>query len=478
RVAWLAVIAALVAAAGPAEAAVAARSDTGPAAPAASSDAFVPGNAVATSQAFQLDPRDAGLAATITLGRSVAQYRNSLAQASAQAIDLGVIGSTLTVQCGPTPAPLKPDQVPKPITAESNAGAVEDTENLGGAANQFATAVGGKSHVKATPSPNEDALASFDGGTIEVPGVVAVRGLSSGARAHLYEGHARLAESTADVARVDLGPIHLGGLHWETSVRTGSKPASSSTFTISTVDIGGTKLPTASTDALDSAFKAINNALAPTGLHVLLPEVSHDNGQLAMTPLAIGVTHSALGKMVLVPILNLVHTIFDPAANAINKALCTFGSVYSAANLMIAALDGIGQFNINLGGTTAKTDDTTYANPFGDGQDEGNSSTGTNLPPAGDTNPPALGGDEGGKVPPLPIASEAPSPVPGPQVAAGSRTVASSCSTTSPAGRPTCRRGAGLAVGLIALAALGGIAGADYFVVRRRHRLARMAIET
>ncbi|HVX68165.1 MAG TPA: hypothetical protein VHA79_00550 [Mycobacteriales bacterium] len=437
---------------------------------------FVPGTAVATSQAFQFDPRDAGLAATITLGRSVAQYRNSLSQASGQILDLGLIGNSLTVQCGATPPVLTPDQLPKAIAAESNAGEVDTKESLGGADNQYATAALGKTHVRSSPPPNEDATSEFNGTRFEVPGIVTVRGLASTAHAHLYPGKARVADSTADLATMQLGPVRLGGLHWETSVRTGMNPTSSSTFTVSTVSIGGTKLPTASTAALLSTFKAVNKALEPTGLLVQLPEVSHDDAQLAMTPLSIGIKHSALGKMLLVPILNLVHTVFDPAADAINKAFCTFGSAYGAVNLMIAALDGVGQFSLNFGGTTAQTDDATYANPFGNG-DSDTGTSGTTLPPGGDTSTPAIGGDTGTGGP-LPAVSDLPAPVPTPQVAGGTRDVASSCSTTSPAGRPSCGRGAGLAVGLIALAALGGIAGADYFVVRRRSRLARMAIET
>ena len=474
-IAAIATVIAVAAAAGPAQAVSSTRSHAATAATTATD--FVPGTAVATSQAFQIDPRNAGLAATITIGRSVAQYRNALAQASSQALDLGLIGNSLTVQCGSTPPALTPGQLPKAITAESNAGASESDTNSGGAANQFATAVGGDSHVKATPPPNEDAVASFDGGLINIPTVIALHGLSSSAHAHLYQGHAREADSTADLNAVDLGGVvKLGGLHWETSVRTGTNASSSSTFTVSTVSIAGTKLPTASTDSLLSTFKAVNQALATSGLHITVPEVSHENGQLAMTPMSIGIDHSALGKMVLVPILNILHTVFDPVADTINKSFCTFGSLYGAVNLLIAGLDGIGQFDLNLGGTTAKTDDSTYANPFGDGGGENTSSgSGTFVPPGGDTTTPPIDNGDGG---PLPTASDAPVLAPSPVVAGGTETVAASCSTTSPAGRPSCGRGAGLAVGLIALAALGGIAGADYFVVRRRSRLARMAIET
>lgn len=442
------------------------------------SASFVSGTAVATSQAFQIDPRDAGLAATITFGRSVAQYRNELAQASSQALDLGLIGNSLTVQCSSLPPPLTAGQLPKPITAESDQGESEDDQNSGGVANEFFTTVVGNEHVSATPAPNEDAYANYDSGLVDIPGTIALHGLSSSSHAHLYPGHAREADSTADVTALDLGGVvQLGGLHWATSVRTGTEAASSSTFTVSTVSIGGTKLPTASADSVAAAFNAVNKALATSGLHVTIPELSHADGVLAMTPLSIGIDHSALGKMVLVPILNLVHTVFDPVATAVNKVACSFGSLYGAVNLIIAGLDGVGQFDLDIGGTTAMTNDATYADPFGN---PGTPST--IVPPAVSATssaPPPTGGGigaggGGGAVPPLPSASGAPAPVPVPQVA----DVASSCSTTSPAGRPACGRGAGLAVGLIALAALGGIAGADFFVVRRRRRLARMAIET
>jgi len=214
---------AVATAAVPAQAVTSARHHAAVDSPTATPSAFVPGTAVATSQAFQIDPRDAGLAATVTIGRSVAQYRNALAQASSQALDLGLIGNSLTVQCGSTPPALTPGQLPKPITAESNAGASESDTNSGGAANQFATAVGGYSHVKATPPPYENAIASFDSGLVNIPTVITLHGLSSHAHAHLYQGQAREADSTADVSAIDLGGVvKLGGLHWQTAVRTGT----------------------------------------------------------------------------------------------------------------------------------------------------------------------------------------------------------------------------------------------------------------
>lgn len=434
---------------------------------------FVPGSATATAQAFQIAPRDAGLAATITFGRTVGQYRNSLAQASSQALDLGLIGNTLTVQCSSAPPPVRPGQLPKALSAESDTGPAHNERSFPGENGQLFTAATGREAVSATPAPNEDALADFEEQRLSVANLVSVDGLSSQSHAHLYAGQAREADSTADLATVRLaGKVELAGLHWSSTVRTGTRASSSSTFSVSSVSIGGARLPTASTAALSSTFAAVNKALAQTGLHVSLPQQTTDNGVVGMTPLSIGIDNSALGRLLVDPILNLFHMIADPALATVTTAICQLGSIYAAVNLLLVGFSGVGAFDLELGGTTATTNDTTYANPFGSG-----GATGASLPPPSANPAQPRGAATGnGKVPPLPAASGAPPLPPAPQVA-GSRTVASSCATTSPAGRPTCSSGAGLAVSLIALATLGGVAGVDYLVVRRRRRLARMAIQ-
>ena len=65
---------------------------------AGASGSFIIGTATATSQAFALMPRTGGFAYTITGGSSIADYRGTLAQAEAQSLDFGLIGTSLTAE--------------------------------------------------------------------------------------------------------------------------------------------------------------------------------------------------------------------------------------------------------------------------------------------------------------------------------------------------------------------------------------------
>lgn len=443
--------------------------------PTATATEFVAGSAAGTSQAFMLSPRDAGLAATVTVGQSIADYRDTLAQASSQALDLGLVGSTLTVQCSSLPPPVSAGDLPKALTAESDTGAASVDKAAAGPDTKTAKVATGREAVSVSPQPNEAAASSFDGERIEIPGLLDISGLSSSANARLINGQARISTATADIAKLDLlgGKIALDGLHWQISVRSGTHPSMSRSFSIGSATLAGVKLPTLP-NALASTLAAVNKAVAATGLHITLPRPTLSSGVYGISPLSIGIDNSRIGAAVFVPILNLLHTLTDPVMSAITNAICQVGSVYTSLNLLLTALTGVGAVDAELGGATATTSDTSYANPFGNG-------TPPTLPPAspspGGASPATGPGLGGGAPPTLPQTSTVPQGGQSP-VIAGTRIVSSSCSTMSAAGRPSCSRGAGLAVGLIALATLGGVAAADVLVSRRRRRLAALAIDS
>jgi hypothetical protein len=435
----------------------------------------VAGSAAATSQAFALDPRDAGLAATVTVGQSIADYRDSLAQASSQALNLGLIGSNLTVQCNALPPTLTAGELPKALSVESDNGVGSVDEAAAGPDTKSAKAATGRETVTVSPAPNEASSAGFDGERLELPGLITIAGLSSSADSHLINGQARIATATVDIAQLNLlgGKIALDGLHWQILVRSGTHPKVSRSFSLGSASIAGVTLPTVP-DELSSTLAAINKAVAVTGFHISLPEPTLEGGIYGISPLSIGIDNSKLGSELVVPVLNLLHTLLDPTMASITKAVCQLGSAYTTLNLLLSGISGVGAIDVQLGGATATTNDTTYANPFGSGGTPSTlPTTGTTTPAGGGTGP-ALGG---GTPPPLPATSPLPQTNQSPDVA-GTKVIASSCSTISSAGRPSCTRGAGLAVGLIALATLGGVAAADFLVSRRRRRLANMAIDT
>src|SRR5688500_12126615 len=54
-----------------------------------------PGQGVAAAQTVKFDPKAGGLSLGITFGQAIGAHQNLVAQATSQAINLGVIGSTI-----------------------------------------------------------------------------------------------------------------------------------------------------------------------------------------------------------------------------------------------------------------------------------------------------------------------------------------------------------------------------------------------
>ena len=82
---------------------------------------FSNGNAVAQASVMRIAPGVGSLGLATTTGTSLAQVRNKLAEAKAQAVDLGLIGSSLTAEaCDGSPGALRPDQLPQPVVVASS----------------------------------------------------------------------------------------------------------------------------------------------------------------------------------------------------------------------------------------------------------------------------------------------------------------------------------------------------------------------
>jgi hypothetical protein len=429
---------------------------------------FVPGTATATAQAFAVAPRTGGFAYTITGGGSVADFRGSLAQAKSQSVDFGLIGTSLTTQqCDGSDPTINGDQLPQPLIAESDKGDVHKSTDTAGTAQHGLLAVGGHLTVSAQTKPASSA--GFDGTALTIPGVLEATGLSSSAAAELVPGTARLAQAGAHVGRLALagGAVVLTDVHWTAAQRSGTHASMSHAFSIGQVLVGGKSLPTSS-DALGSTLASVNKALATTGLHVTVPAAHRiSGGGIAVPPLSIGIDESTLGGAVLNPVLTKAGPVKDKAVNALLGMSCKFGTPLTVADIVLSAIDGTGALDLQFGGVTAGSEGISYADPFGVPSQPGRPVSTTGPAPTGHGAPAAQQATTGS----LPAAAGGSSPAaPAPQVA-GAAAQTSSCASTSPANWPSCSNGAALAAGLIGLATVGGVAGADWLVTRRRRRL-------
>lgn len=441
--------------------------------------AFTNGNATAISQAVQIVPRTGGLSAALALGTTIAQFRANLAQASSQAINLGVVGTILTVQCDASPPILKPSELPQALIAESTHGNSHAEKNTAGQGSAGFAAVAGHESVEARTVP--EAIAGFDGAALDLPGLVDVSGMHTANTSRLIPGKARIATATSTIGELSLlkGTIVLSGLSWTATDRTGTHPFRHSSFSIGGASLAGKALPV-NTANISSTITTINKLLAPIGLHISLPYSYVQAGTLNEAPLIVGLDNSKVGGQVVNPVLDALLPITNPLRSALNGITCKFGSVLGAVDLATAAIDGTGGVDVKFGGASAATDDTTYKNPFGNTLGGGHHQlTGpTTTPSSGNTSGTTSGLGTGTPtgVPPVDSGTQTSPPDDTAPLVSGTKVVSSSCSTTSPANRPSCSQGEGLMVGLIAIAAVAAIAGADYLVMRRRRKLPAVAL--
>jgi hypothetical protein len=256
-------------------------------------------------------------------------------------------------------------------------------------------------------------------------------------------------------------------------------------------------VPGGSAPALPDPLAALNTALAPTGLVLVAPRFDGSGDVARVSPMSLRITDSALGRVVLAPIVTSLQPLRDPVVGGLLAMSCDFGTAVTVADVATGVLTGTGGIAFDFGGVTATTEGEAYDNPFaggiGDGADPGDGGFGGDevpgLPevpapstafsgPTADTSLPAdaggnlgFGGDGG-----YPSAS-------GSALGAGSGPAAAS----NPAGdevayadpgflgsasrhEPGRKGGRALAVAALAMLIVAALAAADAFHLRRASR--------
>lgn len=445
-----------------------ARSDTG----------FINGSGAARGTTLRFAPHTGGLTYAIATGDSLASYQGTEGRSQAQALDLGIFGLILTTvsACGHEP-PLKPDQVPGPVQANSSHGAPGATHSLAGGG---LGAIGTETVAAHPDSSSADASAA----SLDIPGVLTVGAAVSHAETRLVPGVRREAHADASIASVSLagGAIQLLGLHWEVTQHTGDKPVHQGVFHIDQIRTGGQNVPAGLLDNVpspaDQAVQSLDQAntlLEHFGMH-LTPPVTRT---LADGTVEVGALRISMGGSTqLSQTLGGALADAQPARDAIvamlkgdpqncNDPRVGLGPLANAgllvADIAYGGLTGTGGLDVELGGVHASTEGIAYRNPFSDF-----------LPP------PALGGttvtDTTAGEPGTPeVPATAPPPAPPPATTvitpASSGRSFTACVTTSLFGHPGCSgrdlartaAGIGLAVALVLFVA-------DALLLFRRRR--------
>lgn len=336
---------------------------------------FVAGSGNAYAQFVRVGPTAARLSLAPTLGLSLADYSGSVGRGEAAAADLAAIGvaQPCTADDIPRVRVVSTDPGADKGTREFFMGQTDDSGNGGGFGELFA---------RATKDPSGES--SFRLASFSIPGLMTVGEGFARTTAGVVKGNVRRATAVVEISSFDFGggAIKMAGLRWEAtqeSSDSGGKKVSAK-FTVGDSSAGA--LPLGGGD-LESLLGPLNAAIAQTGFAIRPPKNESLSGVAAMSPLAIEIVNSPLGRQFLAPVLAGVQPIREPLADALipilkapHDATATESGCDAApsvpdlsvgvliADLALGIFAGSADLHMELGGVTAFTEGERFNNPF------------------------------------------------------------------------------------------------------------------
>lgn len=424
----------------------------------AGTDAFTNGTATAVAQVIRVAPGVGSLQLASSMGTTVSKVTNSLAQAQAQALDTGLVGTALTAeQCDGSPGAVKQEDLPAATQADNRNGATtasSDEYPIGGS-----SLGGGREDAQADLVPSAHAKVSEVAGIFGP--VVSVSGGQSDSVSRVIAGEAREAVATVS-ANIDIaGIVQLRDARWRASHRTGTEPSTGGTFSVASASAGDVPLPI---DQMTPLEDAINGVLAASGITVEFPRVEHitaPNDFVRVTPLRVTLKDSPVGKAVLGPVLNLSRQQREQMFDQVVSVFCSLAGVLLVGDIGVSIASGTGFMIVEIGGAEASSADLKLGNPFGEDSPFA-------LPELDGTIGAVTGGQAATVAAPGVAGSPGSPPIAGAIPTSSVGPLERLCETLHPSKGPSCSRGMGVPIGIAGLALTSGIAFLDW---RRQRRL-------
>jgi len=427
----------------------------------ARADDFIAGSGAAAASTMQLGPKAGGLALTQIVGESLAGYIGTAAQAESQLLDTGLLGTLLTAKhCDGTNSLVTSDQLPQETRVDSR----DPNADKGQSKTYAATPAGdplrvevGRQDAWAYKDPRGKSTMTLS--TAALPGVLDARDGVAQAETGVVGGVTRMAKASVDLGDVDLfgGLVKLSHLQWNAVQQTGEDAKAEATFSIGSASIGGVPLLAGTPTA---TLTALNQVTSQIGLTFQEPTVTQANGVVQITPLVMQLQSSPTQQTILSPALVALQPARQALIAALTSITCYIQTIVTVADVSAGPITGSGAFDLGLGGAAATTEGTRFDNPFGNGFGAGANVLGTQLLP------PTAGAASAGLpgTPFVPGTAGLPGTPPSRSVRRGQTAGGILAGARSLPGHTG---GWAVLVGFLAVAGVLGMAGADWWRVRR-----------
>jgi hypothetical protein len=378
---------------------------------------FVTGSGRARASLFEIAPRTGGLAIPINFGKALVTYQGRSATATSGGLkppaqnsaegDCGQPappggGSGGGGGGGGAPAPPSPGGGSGPptsfpfvstLTVSTGEKDAEKGRQLDQGSFPEGSPISGAfqdQQVSADGAPS--GRATTTGGRLAFGPLVEIVNGRTEASAGVVDGKARVASAVTTIDRLSLldGLVVLGDVRWEAMQRTGDGEGADGRFTIGSALFQGKPppappappgpLPGMPAPALPEPLVALNTALAPSGLVIEAPHFVSDNGVARVSPMSLRFADSALGQVLLAPLVTSLQPLRDPVVGGLLAVSCDFGIAVTVADVAAGILTGSGGLTFDFGGVTATTEGEEYDNPFAGGLgDDGSLGDGSDL---------------------------------------------------------------------------------------------------
>jgi hypothetical protein len=369
-------------------------------------ETFITGSGRARASLFEIAPRTGGLAIPINFGKALVTYQGLSATATSGGLK-PPSQNTAEGDCGKpappgggggggggAPAPPSPGGGSGPptsfpfvstLTVSTGEKDAEKGRQLDqGSLPEGSPITGALQHQQVSADGAPSGRATTTGGRLAFGPLVEIVNGRTEATAGVVDGKARVASAVTTIDRLSLldGLVVLGDVRWEAMQRTGDGEGSDGRFTIGSVLFQGKPLPAppapaaplpgTPAPALPDPLLALNTALGPSGLALEAPHFVRDNGVARVSPMSLRFADSALGRVLLAPLVTSLQPLRDPVVGGLLAVSCDFGIAVTVADVAAGILTGSGGLTFDFGGVTATTEGEEYENPFAGGLgDEG-----------------------------------------------------------------------------------------------------------
>lgn len=426
--------------------------------PARAQSEFVQGSGRAAASVIRFGPSTGRLSLAPQVGIALADYTGTVGRGESRVVDFAALDGSVREEIKA--------ELPTVRVASTDPGAAKGQERtVGDAGAQEADAGVSRQWAAATDAPVGQSTYSL--ASLSIPGLIEARGLHAAAAAGVAKADATRearGETVVDSLSLLGGKVVLRGLRWDATQRTGEGAATEGSFTVGSVVIQGQGVAVPAGGDLAPLVGPINAALAPSGVVIDLPKATSEAGVARVSPLAVRIVDSTLGRQLLAPVLAGARPVRDPVARFIFERASEASGLVLVGDTVVGVASGAGRLDLEIGGTSAFTEGEAFESPFqfdfGSGDADGGfafageDSTGFGaLGEAGSTSALGEGGAEAGG-----------------STAAGAPGAASAtpARNTSTGGK---RGGAAAAVGALGLLAALAVGAADYRAMRGARRI-------